>query len=150
MTIPEPEELTGICAHADRELRHVGLSPEAEDGPNKWAYDNVMALMRVFAGQGHSGFSASYVRGLFHKLANYEPLGPLTGEPDEWNEVSPGLYQNKRCSRVFKEGDKVWDIDGKVFRDRGGVTFTNINSRVEIMFPYTPKTEVVDVGPEGS
>ena len=51
-----------------------------------------------------------------------------------------------RCGRVFKEKatGRVYDIDGRVFRDATGC-FTNSESRVEVTFPYVPKTEIVDI-----
>lgn len=112
--------------------------------------DAVMKMIEQFADEGHSGFSAMAAVSIFKRLASYEPLSPLTGEADEWTEVgkqngSP-LYQSKRCPRVFREGDSyAYDLDGKVFREPSGVCFTSSESRVPVTFPYTPKTEYVDV-----
>jgi hypothetical protein len=79
-------------------------------------------------------------------LASFEPLVPLTGKDFEWNEVSEGMWQNNRCSHVFKGPDgKAYDINGKIFREPNGSCYTNIDSRVFIDFPYTPKREYVDV-----
>lgn len=134
----------------------------------------VMALIKLFAEQGHSGMSASVVRGLFNTLAGYELLNPLTGEDDEWtfigrdkftafpvsvpdevgqeiidsiNDKKPEmLWQNKRCSHVFKGPDgRSYDSHGKVFRQPDGGCYTNGNSRVYVEFPYTPKVEYVNV-----
>ena len=44
---------------------------------------NVLELLEVFGNQGHSGSSAPYVLGLFQRLADFKPLGQLTGEDDE-------------------------------------------------------------------
>jgi len=63
---------------------------------------HVMKLLDVFADEGHSGSSAPYAINLFQKLASFEPVVPLTGEDWEWVEVGDGMYQNKRCSHVFK------------------------------------------------
>lgn len=55
-------------------------------------------------------------------------------------------HQNKRCSHVFKDKDgNAYDIDGKVFREPDGCCFTSKDSFVPVTFPYTPKTEYVDV-----
>lgn len=132
-----------ILEHAKRELKAVGYIPldeEQEDGPNKWIQENVLELLEVFSKQGHSGMSAPYVIQLFEKLAMLEPLCPLTGEDDEWEEVDDGLYQNKRCSHVFKNNSRTYDINGKVFIDPSGVGWTSSESRVDVTFPYTPKT----------
>ena len=131
--------------HAKREFQAAGYDlSDTEDGPNKWMIDNVLQLLEVFSEQGHSGSSAPFALGYFEKLAKFEPLVPLTGEDFEWVEVSDGIYQNNRCSHVFKENGVAYDIDGKVFRDPDGSCWTSSESRVDVEFPYTPKTEYVD------
>jgi len=82
---------------------------------------------------------------LFERVARFEPLISLTGEDNEWYEVGEGTYQNKRCSHVFKENGQAYDIDGKVFREPNGNCYTSGKSRVNITFPYTPKTEYINV-----
>lgn len=112
--------------------------------------DAVMKMIDVFAEEGHSGYSANMAISLFERVARFEPLTPLTGDDDEWNEVGEGEYQNRRCSHVFKGADgRAYDIDGKVFREPSGACFTSSESRVYVTFPYTPKREYVDV-PERS
>jgi hypothetical protein len=144
---------TDSLSFADRELRALGYSPESE-GPDLWVYENVMELMRTFAKQGHSGFSANWVRGIFQKLADYQPLSPLTGADDEWMDVSEmGVggdgkpqWQNRRCYSVFKDADGTcYNNNGRVFREPSGSCYTNSNSRVPVTFPYTPSIEYVDV-----
>ena len=140
-----------LIDHAKRELRASGYTPlntPQEDGPNKWMQENLLELLTVFSKQGHSGASAPYCIGMFKTLASFEPLTPLNGTEDEWGEVEDGLLQNKRYSRVFKKDDQAYDIDGRVFRDPDGACYTNKDSRVDIEFPYTPKTEYVDVPKE--
>ena len=108
--------------------------------------ENVIELLRVFAKQGHSGFSAPYCIETFRKLALFEPLVPLRGIDDEWNECCSGMWQNNRCSHVFKELDgRAYDIQGRIFREPNGSCYTNRESRVYISFPYTPTREYVDV-----
>jgi hypothetical protein len=106
----------------------------------------VMELMKAFAEQGHSGGSAPTVIALFAKLANGEPLSPLTGEDDEWEDRGDGYLQNRRCSRVIKHDGVVFDVDGFVFERPDGTRYTNSSkSRRAVTFPYTPKTEIVKV-----
>jgi len=129
---------------AKTELDRAGLFSTDSD------YDGmlgpaIMKMVEAFDREEHSGMSASIAASAFAKLARWEPLTPLTGEDSEWNEVGPGVLQNNRCSRVFKEGGRSYDIDGKVFREPSGVSFTSRDSRVDVVFPYTPKTEYVDV-----
>ena len=108
----------------------------------------MLRLIEVFAEQGHSGFSAAYCVGLTEKLMRFEPLGPLTGADDEWVDVAEesgyALYQNKRCGHVFKTAGEAYDIQGKIFRDPDGSTWTNGDSRVPVVFPYTPSSVTVD------
>jgi hypothetical protein len=137
----------GYIAHARREFLAVGYDPnDKQEGPNKWIQQNLLDLLRVMTLQGHSGFSASYLISAFQRLARFEPMVPLTGADSEWVEVGSETWQNKRCGRVFKDADgRAYDIDGRVFREPDGCCFTSRDSRVYIDFPYTPKTEYVDV-----
>lgn len=84
--------------------------------------DDVMELIKVFAEQGHSGCSAGLVSSLFGKLSKYKPITPLTFKDDEWNEVSNGVYQNKRNSCVFKESPdgRPYYIDAYVKKTPNG------------------------------
>jgi hypothetical protein len=104
-------------------------------------------LLKVFSAQGHSGFSAPHCIKLFEKLAMFEPLAPLSGSDNEWVEVSDGMFQNVRCSHVFKGGyrfdGQAYDIQGKVFEDENGSHYTSYESAVSVVFPYTPHTEYV-------
>ena len=137
-----------LMTHAINELKSIGMWDSADE-MDQAMLDNIIELIETFTDQGHSGFSASYILNIFDKLANYKPLGPLTGEDDEWNDVGEisgyTLYQNKRRGSVFKEEDEVYDIDGKVFwewfLDSEGNTiktyYTNSGCRVPVTFPYT-------------
>lgn len=140
--------MSNLIKHAKREFLAVGYKPveEEEDGPNKWIQENVLELLRVFSEQGHSGSSAPYCIETFKRLAMFEPLTPLSGDADEWNEVGDGYWQNNRCSRIFKEADgRAYDIRGRVFCDPNGLCYTSRDSRVYVTFPYTPTTEYVGV-----
>lgn len=132
-----------IEAFAEDELRRAGLFDEDSDYGGMVG-EAVMKMIRLFAEEEHSGFSAGMAIGIFSRLARFEPLSPLTGEDDEWTEVSDGVFQNKRSSRVFKDAaGTAYDIDGKVFEDETGARYTSRDSRVYVTFPYTPTTEIV-------
>ena len=81
--------------------------------------NHILALLKVFTDEGHSGTTAPYTIDLFKKLAMFEPIVPLTGEDWEWADVSDVAgrpwYQNKRCGRVFKDETGTYDSEGKVF-----------------------------------
>ena len=121
-----------------KELERIGYFKEGDDPYNESVANAILELLEVFDNQGHSGFTAPYTARMFHRLAMFKPLTPLTGEDDEWNEVGPGQFQNKRYSAVFKdENGKAYNIKGKIFSDDEGETwFTNGDSRVYIDFPY--------------
>ena len=132
--------MSNLKTHAEYELSLIGGE---DDELQKSMNDNILKIVDVFSEAGHSGFSASYARGIIEKLLDFKPLSPLTGEDDEWVDVGDGLFQNKRCSRVFKEDGKAFDISGKVFIDKDGSSWTNSESRIPVTFPYTPKIEYV-------
>lgn len=150
-------EVSNYELHARREMRNM-LSDDADE-MDKLMAEQVIELLQVFSKHGHSGFSAPYAISLFSTLAKFEPLGPLTGEDSEWNDVSGCsdgddgymTMQNNRASHVFKHVYKdgrpeyAYDINGKVFRDADGCTYTSGESRVLVEFPYTPVTEYIDV-----
>ena len=134
-----------LITHAKKEMERMW--PESDDMQDM-VKANVLELLEVFSKQGHSGSSAPYVLGLFQQLADFKPLGPLTGEDDEWMKVGPNTYQNIRCCSVFKKGKNgtAYWLDGNIFRDQNDGTFTNVYSRVKVEFPWTmPESKVIDV-----
>lgn len=119
-----------------------------EDGPNRWIADGTVELLAVLASQGHSGGSIGFAVQFFSTMAKFEPWGPLTGEDSEWAEpfTEDGLQQNLRCSHVFRGADgEAYDSNGRVFTEPNGCSYTSKASRVPVTFPYTPKTEYVNV-----
>jgi hypothetical protein len=142
--------MASTVKHAKRELALLGYTPldqEQEDGPNKWAQENILQLLEVFDKQEKTLESARYVIGMFFKLASFEPLRPLTGEDSEWEKVDYQTFENIRYPRVFKNINTgiAFDIEGKIFEYPDGARFTSKDSIVEITFPYTPRTEIVKV-----
>lgn len=111
---------------------------------------NLLDLVELFAKQGHSGFTANYTINILIKLLNQSFITPLTGADDEWVEVSRGVFQNNRESKIFKQHDifngQAYYIDGKAFsRDGGKTWYTNSESFVTIKFPLykLPDTEYI-------
>lgn len=139
--------MSNMLKWAEQELRYAGYDiNDPEDGPNRWLAEGTLELLKVFSEQGHSGMSAPYAVALFEKLATWKPISPLTGEDDEWVDVSENTWQNRRNSAVFKEADgqAYWGF-GRVFwewysGDDGKPSksaFTGHGSRVDIEFPWT-------------
>lgn len=160
----------GLIEHAKLELELSGLFNEEGDFYEGATGKAVMELIEVFVKQGHSGMSAPIVADLFKRLANYEPLQPITGKDEEWSDVrdlGDGVpwYQNKRCSALFKDGEdgKPYYIDAIVKRDQKGICWSGMawlseedyksGDRSKMVgkrgyiksFPFTPKTFYIDV-----
>lgn len=114
-----------LIAHAERELA-------------KWdadERDTMLKILKMFFDTWDSGGAVSFAAPALQRLIAGKPLGPLTGEDDEWVEVGPSVFQNARCSSVFKDprfhdGKLAYDIDAA-------------EPRAAIEFPYWPdKAEV--------
>lgn len=140
--------MSNLLDHAKTELARLRTSTEPDEMQD--AMDaHILKMVEVFSEEGHSGFSASYATKILEKLLRFEPITPLQGTDDEWNEVRDGTWQNNRCSHVFKRADgTAYDIQGKVFVESDGCAFTSGDSFVDITFPYVPKTEYVKVEAE--
>lgn len=91
------EEGSNLVTHARRELAIIG-----ED---EWVTEGVVKIVQAFADMGHSGSSAEAVADLLDRLLRYQPLTPLTDDPDEWmdrkEESGYALWQNMRDSSAF-------------------------------------------------
>lgn len=137
--------MSNLRIHAELEFK--AMKWDESDGINVEMKRCIMELLETFSKQGHSGMSAGYCLSLFEKLARFEPLTPLTGEDWEWCQVSnDGLFQNVRCSRVFKDSENgPHDIEAIIWKDKDGLCYTNFNSRKSIEFPYTPTREYREV-----
>ncbi|KKL73084.1 hypothetical protein LCGC14_2078470, partial [marine sediment metagenome] len=100
-------ELRNLVEHTEDELRRAGLFDEDSDYGGMMAH-SVMAIMKLFAKQGHSGFSAQMCRELFQRLSNFETLMPITSDPAEWQDTAyicngekGKLWQNIRNPAMF-------------------------------------------------
>lgn len=137
--------MSNLTKHAEYELSLLGGKDcEMQQAINK----NILEIVKIFSEEGHSGFSANYATNIINKLLRFEPITPLTGDESEWGEDfdGDGTRQNKRCSHVFIDKDgKAYDINGRVFVEPDGCSYTNKDSSVYITFPYTPKTEYINV-----
>lgn len=145
--------------HAQREFHAAGWTDgdgKFLDGMQEMMCTQVLELLDAFSAHGHSGSSAPYAIDLFEKLAKFEPIMPITGADSEWAEVADGVFQNKRCSHVFKDSGrfdgKPYDIEAVIFYDwytdedgeKHKSHFTSRDSARVIEFPYTPKREYME------
>lgn len=90
----------------------------------------MVEILEKFFGQWDSGGAVHAVAPVLQRLIAGKPISPLTGDDDEWVEVGPSVFQNKRCSSVFKDprfhdGKLAYDIDAA-------------EPRAAISFPYWP------------
>ena len=92
----------------------------------------MMQLLETFLDHWDSGGAVAAAAPIFQRLLAGKPLGPLTGDEDEWiiHDHDDHCYaQNKRCGSVFKRRDGVaYDIDAA-------------DSRAPISFPYCPEND---------
>lgn len=146
---------SNLVRYANSEFVRAGWCDEDlvfEDKMQAAICSNVLDMLCVFSSEGHSGFSASYTLGVFNKVARFNPITPLTGADNEWNDVGEDIYQNRICSAVFKkgkEGQAYW-LDYYIFRDEDGCCFTSSRSRQFISFPWMPtESRYIDVARDG-
>lgn len=116
-----------LTEHAIMELEKAGykIGPVDEiktgDDYSNSIANSALELVKLFASQGHSGFSAQCTMHLFNTLANFGNLTPLTDNPDEWMDRSEmsneTIYQSKRNASCFSKDLKTyWDINADVNR----------------------------------
>lgn len=135
--------------------------------------EEILALCEKFGNSGQSGGSAPYTAGaICHALKHLllqEPISPITGIPEEWMSVAKesgeDMFQNIRCSAVFKVGEngQAYYLDAIVKKTQTGMTYhgpfwlskedylagnkeNKLHCRQYIKsFPFTPKTFYIDV-----
>jgi hypothetical protein len=148
----DKKQKNSLIEFAKKELKRAGFFDKDSD------YDGLLAqatmdVIKVFSKQGHSGSSAPIVVNLFKKLALFEPITPIMGTEDEWVACTDNVYQNNRCSALFKEGKDgaPYYLDAIVWQGEESYdTFTGqvdkYRSRQYIKeFPFIPKTFYVNV-----
>lgn len=144
---------SALYEYAKKELERIekGCKDEESLSMQQAIDKNILELINVFSNQHHSGFTATYVIDILQRLLHYKPLTPLTGEDDEWEDVTSygydtSTFQNKRCSAVFKDDRGAYWVEGKIFSsDLGHTWYTNSDSCVPVTFPFNvpDKSEVV-------
>lgn len=155
--------MTNTQSHAKRELDI--LIKSTPDAIIKDFIPEILALCEAFGKSGQSGGSAPYTAGalsqVIKKLCLFQPICPITGIDEEWNDIGVSLnrgestdeYQNNRSSNIFKKGKdgKAYFLDAIVWQGEDDYdTFTGsvngVSSRQYIKsFPFEPKTFYVDV-----
>lgn len=126
----------------------------------------ILALCEAFGKSGQSGGSAPYtasiIADVLKKLMMQEPICEVTGHENNWIDIGlkkgEPIYQNTRCSGLFKDpdgsisyinaivwkGEEKWDsFYGNVYRDKKNLEI--ISSSQLVQLPFLPKTFYVDV-----
>lgn len=116
-----------IIESAKRELKAANVGEEDS---------RVMVeILEKFFGQWDSGGAVWAMAPVLQRLIAGKPLCPITGADSEWVDRSDvhgqPMWQNMRCSSIFKDGTgRAWDIDAA-------------DNDATIAFPYLPDgTEV--------
>lgn len=102
------KEIEMACQRERNSAAEVGHEEDAEYGIA--CYKSALKAFKSLLEDGHSGMSISITRQILNHLLFGEPLSPIIGEDDEWEDVSyEGMpegvtkeYQNKRMSSLFK------------------------------------------------
>lgn len=122
----------------------------------------IKAIVKKFNESGQSGGSAPFyaatISETIKKLCLKEPITPISGIDEEWNNVTDindgeEMYQNCRCSALFKHGknSNPYYIDAIVFQGENEYdTFTGSVEDISSLqfikdFPFTPKTFYIKV-----
>jgi hypothetical protein len=99
-------EQSNLVDHARRELEIIGEEPETIEG--------YLKVIQAFADMDHSGGSASIAIPVINELLQFNNLGPLTDNPDEWMAISEEMgfdnaWQSRRRSDAFShDGGKTY------------------------------------------
>lgn len=136
--------------YAREELERTGFlkkgNDEASKMKNKIA-DTILQLAQVYGDSHLQGELAALVITAFTQTTQFMPFTPLTGEADEWEEIKPGVYQNKRYKAMYKDDNGVYDTEHYVFVRKNGIVSTAAASAVRIkQFPYMPHTVYIYEG----
>lgn len=140
----------GVIDHAKRELEILGYGKDSPDANRVKIGDSIINIIESVLNDGYLS-RIDLIEDLsdtVRKLIIQKPLSHLTGKDNEWILVSEKecLYQNKRCTHIFKDRDGAYNINGKIFRTKSGTTYSCKDSLVWIEFPYeVPEPIIIDV-----
>lgn len=137
-----------------KEFLKLGYKPieECEEDIDKWFQEGTLKLLNIF----NSGYKDNIVIDYFCKLGKFDPISPIMCTEDEWNEVGDDIYQNNRCSALFKnsKNEEPHYLDAIVWKNQNGNTYTGsalnkslekIKSSQNVKIPFVPKTFYIDV-----
>lgn len=154
-------------SYAESELQLLCAEADASSDPTNRPLiepfiPEILALVNVFGNLGQSGgeapIRAGALAGAVHSLCLGKPILPMTGKDNEWFEVAQNVWQNTRCSALFKtspDNASAYYLDAIVWRVReddgwSGCAYKKDGSKVAgrqyvKSFPFTPKTFIIEV-----
>ena len=151
---------SNIEKHFEKELEILEQNNKGEDLTITPYIKDIKNLIKTFNNQGHSGcsagMSAPYLADVIKKILLFETISPLTGEDDEFRDISREsgecLLQNKRDSSVFKEKDGctyndmiIWQGEEEYDTFTGTVQGINGARILFNKFPIYPKRFYINV-----
>lgn len=106
---PEETDESNLVRYAREEMTRAGLFEPDADYEGQIA-PVVLKMVESFASFGHSGGSAELSLDIFNSVVRFRPLGPLTDNPDEWQDVDgEGTWQSRRRPDAFSsDGGKTY------------------------------------------
>ena len=153
--------MANISDWAKREIE-IALSDNNTCGWARGVYDSALKAFISLCNDGHSGMSIGATKQVLNRLIDCKPLTPLTGSDDEWGLCSDVgdelMYQNKRCTSVFKKVNKLTgditysDVDRFVCEDINNSNIRYYSGRISkeveryfslITMPYVPPSKPI-------
>jgi len=96
-----------LVTHARRELASIGETAEMTE--------KYVAVVKAFEDMELDGGGVQIGIAVIGGILNFQNLGPLTDNPDEWHQHEENLHQNRR--------------NGEAFSTDGGRTYTLLSER---------------------
>lgn len=139
-------EESNLVDYAYNQLYKAGLFDKDSDY-NGDLGKAVIDLITLFSSQGHSGYSADYVRLIFNRLSNFKPINaienPLTTQEftdtsDLYSDGTGGHYQSNILFNMFSDDyGKSWFLNLPIpKKDKNGNTFTDYKKVIVKKFPF--------------
>lgn len=126
----------------------------------KEIYDILKKVSKEGLSGGSAPYYASIISNSIKHLIMFETMSPLTGEDNEWNDISDYCngkksWQNNRNSAVFKwSNGKYTYNDAVIFKNQNGICYSGSAELPDgssfpklyiKSFPFEPKTFYIDV-----
>lgn len=104
----------------------------------------IMDVLEIFVENGVTPYQAKRILDDVKRLNQFKPLGPIYDKESDWKKITPRLWVHKKCSSVFKDNERAWDIDNGMYLPGNGSNSPIPSSPLPINFPYMPKLLLED------